>query len=471
MLHLALFSVLLSGGAPNPAVGARASGHDLDAAVRAYIADHTSERSRFLAAHTNIPSFARQTGLACSACHTSFPQLNAFGRLFKLNGYTLANSQMIQAGDSGKRETLKLNLVPPVSAMVQTSLSQTKRAPDGTQNGNVEFPQQLSLFIGGEITPKIGTFVQLTYSGDGGAIGLDNTDIRYANRTQLGKKELIYGLTLNNNPTSQDVWNSVPAWRFPFASSSVAPTPAASPLLDGALAQQVAGLGGYAMYNGTFYAEYGAYRSAAQGGAHPPDTSATNTISGVASYWRAFLQHTAGAKTLMIGTYGMAARLFPAGVVGAVNRYTDFGVDAQFESTIGTSNVNAHGSWVRESQHLDATFATDGSENPTNTLKELRLDAGIITPSRIGVTLGYFSTTGTTDQVLYASAPIQGSATGSPNSSGAIGEISIMPWLNTRFALQYVAYDKFNGAKLNYDGFGRKASDNNVLYLLAWLAF
>jgi hypothetical protein len=37
-----------------------------------------------------------------------------------------------------------------------------------------------------------------------------------------------------------------------------------------------------------------------------------------------------------------------------------------------------------------------------------------------------------------------------------------MPWLNTRFALQYVAYTKFNGSKLNYDGAGRNASDNNT---------
>jgi len=302
-------------------------------------------------------------------------------------------------------------------------------------------------------------------------IGIDNAEIRYASRTQLASKELIYGLPLNNNPTMQDVWNTVPAWRFPFASSEVAPTPLAAPLLDGALAQQVAGLGGYAMYNGLFYAEYGAYRSAAQGGAHPPDSSATNTISGAASYWRAFIQHTSGDNSFMVGTYGIAANLFPAGVVGAVNRYSDFAIDAQFESRIGGTNLNAHGSWVRENQHLDATFAADGSANATNTLKELRLDAGMISASRLGVTLGYFNITGTTDPLLYGGAPVQGSATGSPNSAGAIGEISIMPWLNTRLALQYVAYNKFNGAKLNYDGFGRNASDNNVLYLLAWLAF
>mgnify|MGYP001371940607 CR=1 FL=1 len=35
-----------------------------------------------------LPSFARQTGMACTACHTqSFgPNLNAYGRSFKLNG-------------------------------------------------------------------------------------------------------------------------------------------------------------------------------------------------------------------------------------------------------------------------------------------------------------------------------------------------------------------------------------------------
>ena len=32
-----------------------------------------------------VPSFARQTGMACAACHTVFPELTPFGREFKLN--------------------------------------------------------------------------------------------------------------------------------------------------------------------------------------------------------------------------------------------------------------------------------------------------------------------------------------------------------------------------------------------------
>ena len=35
-----------------------------------------------------VPSFARQTGQPCGACHTDFPQLTPFGRSFKLRGYT-----------------------------------------------------------------------------------------------------------------------------------------------------------------------------------------------------------------------------------------------------------------------------------------------------------------------------------------------------------------------------------------------
>ena len=35
-----------------------------------------------------LPSFARQTGQPCGTCHTDFPELTPYGRLFKLNGYT-----------------------------------------------------------------------------------------------------------------------------------------------------------------------------------------------------------------------------------------------------------------------------------------------------------------------------------------------------------------------------------------------
>jgi hypothetical protein len=36
-----------------------------------------------------VPSYSRQTGLPCASCHFAPPELNAFGRKFKLEGYVL----------------------------------------------------------------------------------------------------------------------------------------------------------------------------------------------------------------------------------------------------------------------------------------------------------------------------------------------------------------------------------------------
>ena len=84
---------------------------------------------------------------------------------------------------------------------------------------------------------------------------------------------------------------------------------------------------------------------------------------------------------------------------------------------------------------------------------------------------GYFQTTGTSDNVLFAPAAVTGSRTGSLDSRGAIGEIAVNPWQNLRFGAQYVFYNRFNGESTNYDAAGRSASDNNTLFLYMWLAF
>lgn len=417
-----------------------------------------------------IPSFTRQTGLACNVCHTAFPQLTPFGRRFKLNGYTLTGLQVVEAGDTANR-SLKIALIPPVSAMVMASMTRVNKVQPGTQNWDVELPDQLSLFLGEEITPRMGTFLQFTYSGPDGAFGIDNFDIRYANHGKLGAKELLYGLSLNNNPTVQDVWNSTPAWGFPWASSSVAPTPAAATLIDGGLAQQVAGLGGYALFDNALYGEVSLYRSALQGGPHPPDSSAANTVKHVAPYWRLALQRGWSGQYLEVGTYGMSTRLYPAGVTGLTNRYTDVAVDAQYERRAGGGNVTAHATWIHERQKLDAFFAAGASANPSNTLKTFRVDGSFYTRGRVGLTAAYFATTGDPDTLLYAAGPVTGSSAGSPNSNGIIGQLDYMPWLNTRLTAQYVVYTKFNGATNGYDGSGRNAADNNTLYLLAWLVF
>ena len=264
--------------------------------LRTYVATYMS------GAHAETPSFARQTGLACSACHTHYPELTAMGRAFKLNGYVFRRgSDSITARTPSGDQNLLLNLVTPLSFMLQTSYTVLKRAQPGTQNGVVYFPDQLSLFTGGEITPHVGGFLQVTFDPQSGQLGVDNADFRYATHLSLLGQHSTFGISLNNNPTVQDVWNSTPAWGFPYGSSAAAPTPATATMIDGTLGGQVAGLTAYTMWGTHLYLEGGAYRSAPLGTSRPLDSAATGVLAGAAPYWRVAIPNTIGGKYVSIG--------------------------------------------------------------------------------------------------------------------------------------------------------------------------
>src|ERR1700687_1558462 len=185
---------LPTGANPEPKLTKKAGTADVGLGIPA---NHTVAPASLYAALATliVPSFSRQTGLACSACHYQFPQLTPFGRMFKLNGYTLSSLSTIgQPGDSTGRESLKLATIPPLAAMVVTGLTQTARAQPGAQNGTVSFPQQLSLFVAGQITPNVGIFTQFTYAAADAAIGIDNVDLRWATHATIADRDLLYGL-------------------------------------------------------------------------------------------------------------------------------------------------------------------------------------------------------------------------------------------------------------------------------------
>jgi hypothetical protein len=447
-----------------------------------------------------VPSFARQTGVACAVCHTVFPELTKFGRVFKASGYTLDNMPQIQAVSSKREELLELSKTPALSIMTQISYTTLKTrlpdvsnpaAPGLTQNGTAGFPQQLSLFYAGKIAPHFGAFSQLTYANDTGKIGIDNTDLRFAGLTILPHKQtLIYGISLNNNPTVQDLWNSTPAFGFPYAASNANVSRLAATEIDGTLAQNVAGISAYAFWNESLYLESGVYRSAKQGqtnvltgGAGPLDGSASNVIEGGAPYWRAAYEYDWGASSLEAGVYGAEFKLHPGSALGTNtplqgpdNRFNDVAVDFEYQYLGEDHILSAEGTRIHEKSNLAASYAAGAVANATDNLTTDRLWATYYYRRRIGGTLGWFSTTGSTDSGLYP-APVPGgpgvvtSANGSPDTRGLIGEVNYLPWLNAKLSLQYTHYRKFNGAGTNYDGRGRNASDNDTLYFLLWFAY
>src|SRR5947209_9611458 len=198
-----------------------------------------------------VPSFADQTGQQCVSCHVGGfgPQLTPVGREFKLRGYTLRTKSSI-----------------PVAAMAVASYVTTKRAQDEppapgfSRNNNFAFDQG-SIFLAGGIGDHLGGFAQVTYDGVAKHWSWDNLDLRAVGMGKIGGKDLVYGLSLNNNPTLEDPWNTLPAWGFPFTDSALAPAPAAAPLIDGALAQNVIGASAYGWYDSSLYVEAGGYTS------------------------------------------------------------------------------------------------------------------------------------------------------------------------------------------------------------------
>ncbi len=397
-----------------------------------------------------VPSFARQTGLACEACHTVFPELTPFGRRFKLNGYTIDNLPQVSDETTSKDQTLLLNQLPPLSFMLQTSITSTKKAAADSQvagasaqNGTTEFPQQASLFYAGRIAPGLGAFVQMTYDSQN-ALGMDNTDIRYAKNVN---PNFLWGFDMNNNPTVQDVWNTTQAWQAPIdqrSDVSSAPRPGGFALVDGGLSG--IGVSAYGYWNNSIYAELGGYRSSAAGA--PLDSTSTGVIDGVAPYWRLAYEKQWGVQSWEVGAYGVDAKMFPGNGValsGATDRYNDVALDTQYEY-INDQNIYAVTStYIKEDQTLDAS---NPGTNPS--FKTFRVAGNYYYQRKYGASLGYYTTTGSgalnLDQTAWS------------------GELDWLPYQNTRLALQYTAFNKFGGTTTN-------ASDNNTLYLLGWINF
>jgi hypothetical protein len=425
-----------------------------------------------------LPSFARQTGMDCTACHTIWPELTPIGRLFKLNGYVLSKS------------TKPYEFPPPIAGGAQLSFTHLDKAlPHDFVNRNwathtissgndiMNFPQILTIYYGGRIYDKIGAFIQGTYDGAGNSLMLDMTDIRYANNTTLFGKNLVYGVTVNNSPTLQDVWNSTPAFSFPYAVSSVAPAPAATTIIAGGLDQQVGGLGLYGFWNNLVYGGVAVYRTTKHGITKPlgAGTSTDMVVDDAAPYWRLVLEHQWGQNYLSAGTYGMTAKIYPeGGSSGQTDRFTDAAFDAQYQYFGPKHTISAHTTWIHENQNRDASFVLGDAANRSDYLDQFMVHGHYYYKSGFGLlggSLGYFSTSGSKDGFLYPPGQINGSRTGSPESSGFILEADYLPLRQVKVSLQYTIYDKFNGAHSNYDGFGRNASDNNTLYALIWLMF
>ena len=408
-----------------------------------------------------IPLFNRQTGQNCIACHAGgqFPELTPYGRLFKMTGYTI-----------GERTI-------PVSAMAVMTLSKVSNtsksadpSADFQKNGSIIFPTA-SLFLGGKISDNVGAFAQITFdryatqSEDGafhGHTNADNIDIRYADRFIGAGRDLIFGVSANNNPSLADPWNTAAAWMQYVP----VPSPTSSQFIDGnapypgfAAGGNIAGITAYAYWNQMVYAEFGGYRTAKglfrfmSAGLNDADVT---KLKGINPYWRLAVNREWGAHSLMVGTSGMVARVYDDPLdtsdASTTHRDRDLGVDAQYQYLLDPHSVTAQLAYTRN--HHSYSAASEQA-NTSDTSNVMRTKLTYVYQAKYGASLGSFSLTGSTNST----------------TRGLTYEAFWTPIQYIRIGAQYTAYSRFDGAANNYDGLGRNAGDNNSLFLYVWGAY
>jgi hypothetical protein len=121
-----------------------------------------------------LPAFARQTGMACMACHQQhFPILNSFGRSFKASGYTLMGAEGLVEGEHlSIPNTLNGAILAKIRYQKDNTAStpNLKTTPTNTGDGQLQFGDEFSLFFGGRVAENIGFLFEGNTANVGGAL-------------------------------------------------------------------------------------------------------------------------------------------------------------------------------------------------------------------------------------------------------------------------------------------------------------
>src|SRR5215831_7486944 len=262
-----------------------------------------------------VPSFASQTGLPCAQCHVMAfgPQLTEYGRQFKLNGYTFQK-------EGGLKIPLSATLIGGYS-----NVSKAAPAPSPFSDKENLALQQVSVYFAGRISDHMGAFVKASYDNIFDTKTWDTLDVRYARTVSLGGHSTVLGIDVNNNPTAQDLWSSLPVFSFPYLRPELGTAyPNAAPIIHSALGNTVLGGSIYSMIDNRVYAELGFYKGVSNkwlGNLGLP--GGDPHIVGAAPYARISVQQQEGPHYFRVGVVGFSVKQQPFDTTSETNRYTD----------------------------------------------------------------------------------------------------------------------------------------------------
>ncbi len=146
-----------------------------------------------------IPPFARKYGLPCSACHTAWPELNAFGQRFKDNGYQLGNDRDSPIWQNPAYIPFGVRTTPQWR-LERTTNQPVDAVPGDSVSGTVERTITQSGFdISGADLLMLGTlYKDITFGfiptvADGERVGIEAAFVRFDNLFKSGWANLKFG--------------------------------------------------------------------------------------------------------------------------------------------------------------------------------------------------------------------------------------------------------------------------------------
>ena len=127
-----------------------------------------------------VSGYSRQTGMECSACHyQSFPALSEMGRSFKAGGYTMMGAQQKIEGDGGLSLPESLNASVVTKIRYQKSNGAKTLITHTTNDGELQFPDELLLMVGGRVSENIGAQLELNLKSKGTEPVVENFKIPF----------------------------------------------------------------------------------------------------------------------------------------------------------------------------------------------------------------------------------------------------------------------------------------------------
>lgn len=130
-----------------------------------------------------VPVFSRKYHTSCSTCHYAFPQLNAFGKAFKNNGWrypggdeNFRKEDPVSLGSEAYKQVWPNSIWPsdipgtsPLAVHASGSIAVPFNQPDSAAKSSFAFPEHVQLFYAGTLGQTFSFFGEVEIENEDGA--------------------------------------------------------------------------------------------------------------------------------------------------------------------------------------------------------------------------------------------------------------------------------------------------------------